>query len=272
LTLTERDDAALRLLLEAVYERCGYDFREYSRPLIHRRVHRRMAEEQLPTIASLHERVLHDEECMQRLVAGMSISVTAMFRDPTFYVALRDVVVPLLRTHPFVRVWDAGCSTGEETYSLAILLREEALETRTRLYATDIDSAALRRAKDGCFPLERMREYTCNYIRSHPRACLSEYYRVRGGTAQFDPSLVAHTLFAQHNLVSDGVFNEFNLVVCCNVMIYFSPRLQQRVHDLLYRSLARFGVLALGDGESIRFTPHAAAYSELGGSLYRRIA
>jgi chemotaxis protein methyltransferase CheR len=268
------DDIELHLLLEGMYQHYGYDFRGYARGSIKRRIWRRVLDEGLQTISALQERVLHDPDCMQRLLLDLSISVTSMFRDPSFYAALRQRVVPLMRTYPFIRVWNAGCSTGEETYSVAIVLREEGLADRTRIYATDINDVVLDQARKGLFPLDKMREYTQHYIEAGGRSSFSDYYKVYGDKVRFDPSLVDSVVFAQHNLVSDGSFNEFNLIVCRNVMIYFDRSLQDKVHDLFYESLVRFGVLALGHKESIRFTPHAQSYEELDEheKLYRRTA
>jgi len=268
------DDLELRLLLEAVYQYYGYDFREYARSSLKRRVWRRVAEEGLKTVSGLQERVLHDPQCLDRLLLDLSISVTSMFRDPTFYAALRAKVVPLLRTYPFIRVWNAGCATGEETYSLAILLNEEGLGGRTRIYATDINDVVLKSAKEGVFPLDKMREYTENYIRGGGKTAFSDYYKVFGEKVRFDPALVDQVVFAQHNLVSDAAFNEFHLIVCRNVMIYFDRSLQDKVHRLLHDSLVRFGILALGHKESIRFTSLADSYEEIDGreKLYRRVA
>jgi chemotaxis protein methyltransferase CheR len=264
----------LRLLLEAIHHQYGYDFRGYARSSLRRRIWRRVTEEQLTTISGLQERILHDPEAMERLLVDLSISVTSMFRDPTFYVALREKVVPLLRTYPFIRIWNAGCSTGEETYSLAILLHESGLGDRTRIYATDINEGVLRQAREGRFPLDRMRDYTRDYQRAGGTAAFSDYYKALGDTARFDPSLVDNVVFAQHNLVSDTRFNEFHLIVCRNVMIYFDRDLQDRVHDLFHESLARRGLLALGHKESIRFTSHAGDYEELDAQekIYRRVA
>ena len=266
------DDLELDLLLEGIAEHYGYDFRGYARASIKRRMWRRMIEEDLATLSGLQEKVLHDPACMERLLLDLSINVTSMFRDPTFWAALREKVVPLLRTYPFVRIWNPGCSTGEETFTLAMLLREEGLEGRTRVYATDINGAVLAQAREGVFPLERMREFTANYLAYGGRASFSDYYKVFGDRARFDPTLVERCVFAQHNLVSDDSFNEFNLIVCRNVMIYFDRTLQDRVHDLFYRSLARSGVLALGHKESIRFSSHAEVYVEIDAQekLYRR--
>ncbi|HEX2699430.1 MAG TPA: protein-glutamate O-methyltransferase CheR [Acidimicrobiales bacterium] len=266
------EDLELQLLLDGLAHHYGYDFRGYAKASIKRRMWRRMMEEGLATLSGLQEQVLHDPACMERLLLDLSINVTSMFRDPSFWSALRERVVPLLRTYPFVRIWNPGCSTGEETYALAIVLREHGLEERSRIYATDINAAVLERARDGVFPLERMQEFTSNYLAYGGSASFSDYYKVYGERARFDPSLLEHCVFAQHNLVSDDSFNEFNLIVCRNVMIYFDRELQDRVHDLFYRSLSRSGVLALGHKESIRFTTHAGMYEELDATekLYRR--
>jgi chemotaxis protein methyltransferase CheR len=200
---------------------------------------------------------------MDRLLRDLSINVTEMFRDPTFYRALRERVFPLLRTHPFIRVWNAGCSTGEEIYSLAIALHEEGLLERTRIYATDINDAALERAGAGSFPLERMQRYTENYLRAGGSESFSSYYSADGDSARFDPSLADGLVLAQHNLVTDGSFNEFHLIVCRNVMIYFGSALQEEVLQLFGDSMTRFGILALGRKESIRRSRHAAEYEAL---------
>jgi chemotaxis protein methyltransferase CheR len=261
------------VLLEAIYRRYGFDFREYAYASLKRRLWRRIHAEVLHSISGLQERVLHDPTCMERLLLDLSINVTAMFRDPSFYVAFREKIVPLLRTYPFTRIWNAGCSTGEEVYSLAILLAEEGVYDRTRIYATDINEEVLARAKAGVFPLDKMREYTSNYIRAGGKTAFSEYYVAAYDGARFSPSLVENVVFAQHNLVSDRSFNEFNVVVCRNVLIYFDRSLQARVHELFHESLARFGVLALGHRETIRFTPFEDAYEALDSDerIYRKV-
>lgn len=274
--MTRRDLEALelRLLLDAIFHQYGYDFRGYARTSLKRRIWRRISEEGLQSISGLQERILHDPEVLDRLLVDFSINVTSMFRDPTFFCALREKVVPILRTYPFVRIWNAGCSTGEETYSLAIVLREEGLADRARIYATDINDEVLRRAREGVFPVDRMKDYTRDYIRAGGTSSFSDYYKTYGDVVRFDPSLVENVVLAQHNLVSDGSFNEFNLIVCRNVMIYFDRALQDKVHELFYGSLVRFGILALGHKETIRFTGHADDYAELDSQekLYRRLA
>src|SRR4051812_5865693 len=233
----------VQLLLEAIYQHYGFDFRGYALGSLKRRLWRRAYGEKVETLSALQDKVLHDPAVMERLLLDLSINVTAMFRDPTFFKAFREKVVPLLRTYPFLRIWNAGCSTGEETYSLAILLKEEGLYDRTRIYATDINDRVLERASAGGFPMERMRDYTENYIRAGGTEEFSTYYTAEGETAYFDTSLRDQVVFAQHNLVSDGPFNEFNVIVCRNVMIYFGKSLQDRVHDLFHDSLDHFGVL-----------------------------
>jgi chemotaxis protein methyltransferase CheR len=264
----------IELLLEAIHRRYGFDFREYAQASLKRRLWRRIHAEHLTSVSGLQEKVLHDPACMERLLLDLSINVTSMFRDPTFYTAFRDKAIPLLRTYPFSRVWVAGCSTGEEVYSLAILLDEEGLYERARIYATDINEAVIDRAKLGVFPLDKMQEYTQNYIRAGGKRAFSEYYSAAYDGAQFDRSLIRNVVFAQHNLVSDRSFNEFHAIICRNVMIYFDRSLQDKVHGLFHESLATFGVLALGHKESIKFTRFAESYEELDADerLYRKVA
>jgi chemotaxis protein methyltransferase CheR len=269
----ELEALEIELLLEAVHRRYGFDFREYAPSSLRRRLWRRIRAEGLESVSGLQERVLHYPAVMEQLLLDLSINVTAMFRDPSFYVAFREKVVPMLRTHPFARIWVAGCSTGEEVYSLAILLEEEGLRERARIYGTDINQAVLEQARAGVFPLDRMRDYTRNYIKSGGKRAFSEYYVAAYDGAQFQRSLVDTVVFAQHNLVSDRSFNEFHVIVCRNVMIYFDRPLQDRVHRLFYESLAPFGVLALGHKESIHFSHHEGSYEELDAleKLYRKV-
>ena len=264
----------VELLLEAIHRRYGFDFRGYAPASLRRRLRRRMDAEGLRSFSGLQERVLHDSECMERILLDLSINATAMFRDPTFYRAFREQAVPLLDANPFNRAWVAGCSTGEEVYSLGILLSEEGLHDRTRVYATDINEGVLRRAKDGIFPLDKMRAYTQNYLNAGGRRTFAEYYVAKYDGALFARQLVRNVVFGQHNLVTDASFNEFDVIFCRNVMIYFDRSLQNRVHALLYESLAPGGILALGHKESIRFTDYEDRYEELNAEerLYRRAA
>ena len=263
----------IELLLEGIHRRYGFDFREYAPASLRRRVRRRMAGESVETISALQDLILHDPAVMERLLLDLSINVTAMFRDPSFFLAFREKVVPLLRTYPYSRLWVAGCSTGEEVYSIAIVLAEEGLSDRVRIYATDINEAVLDRARLGVFPLDKMQEYTQNYIRAGGTHSFSEYYVARYDGARFARELVDGVVFAQHNLVSDAAFNEFHVISCRNVMIYFAQPLQQHVHGLFYESLAMFGVLALGQKETIRFSPFEVCFEQLDEEerLYRKI-
>jgi chemotaxis protein methyltransferase CheR len=270
----ELERLEIDLLLEAVFRRYGFDFREYAQASLKRRLYRRMHAEGLASLTELQARLLHDPPVMERLLVDLSINVTAMFRDPSFYVAFRDKVVPVLRTYPFTRIWCAGCSTGEEVYSLAILLREESLYDRTRIYATDINENVLATALEGVFPLERMQHYTQNYLRAGGKGDFSEYYTAAYDNVRFSRELTENVVFAQHNLAMDRGFNEFNVIVCRNVMIYFDKTLQNRVHKLFYDSLETFGVLALGHKESLAFSPFTEKYEALDEAerIYRKIA
>jgi chemotaxis protein methyltransferase CheR len=253
----------IELLLEGIFRHYGFDFRAYAYASIRRRLWKRIEEEGLPSISALQERVLHEPPMMEKLLLDLSINVTAMFRDPGFYVTFREHVVPLLRTYPFIRIWHAGCSTGEEVYSMAMLLREEGLYDRSRIYATDINEVVLARAKAGIFPLDRMQEYTENYMRAGGKRSFSEYYTAKYGGALFDQSLTKNVVFSQHNLVTDRSFSEFNVVLCRNVLIYFDKTLQSKVHNLFYDSLAMFGVLVLGSKETLRFMAHEECYQQI---------
>src|SRR2546423_3132019 len=199
---------------------------------------------------------------MERFLRAVTVHVTAMFRDPGFWRAVRAKVVPHLRGQPFFRVWHVGCSTGEEVYSMAILLHEEGLYPKCRIYATDLNEAVLATARDGIFPLAALQEYTGNYLQAGGTGAFSDYYTARYDRVIFHRALTENVVFAQHNLVTDSSFNEFQVIVCRNVLIYFGPALATRVHRLLYESLAPSGFLALGDKESIKFTPHEACYEE----------
>jgi chemotaxis protein methyltransferase CheR len=270
----ELERIEIDLLLDGVYRHYGLDFRGYALGSLKRRLARRMREEGTPTLSALQDKVLHDPAAMERLLVALSISVTAMFRDPTFYRAFREKVVPLLRTYPFIRLWNAGCATGEETMSLAIVLEEEGLLDRTRIYATDFNAGVVGRARSAEFPLARMKTYTENYLKAGGTREFSRYYAADGPVARFSAQLTQNMVFAQHNLVSDGSFNEFHGILCRNVLIYFGNPLQQRVHELFHDSLVNFGVLGLGHKETIRFTPLEHCYEPIDSreKLYRRVS
>jgi chemotaxis protein methyltransferase CheR len=264
----------IELLLEAVHRRYGFDFRQYAQASLKRRLYRRLDVEGLGTLSQLQDKLLHEPACMERLLLDLSINVTSMFRDPSFYVAFREKVVPALHTYPFTRIWCAGCSTGEEVYSLAILLQEEGLYDHCRIYATDINENVLATAREGVFPLDKMQQYTQNYVRAGGKREFSEYYLAAYDGARFSRSLVENVVFAQHNLAMDRGFNEFTVILCRNVMIYFDRELQDRVHTLFHDSLENFGILALGHKESINFTVAASRYEALDADerIYRKVS
>ena len=267
-------DIEIDLLLEGIYRAHGFDFRDYSRASLKRRILEIMRSENTETVSALQDRLLHDAACLERFLLRVSVHATAMFRDPSFYLTFRKKVVPLLRTYPTVQIWVAGCSTGEEVYSLAILLQEENLYSRCRIYATDISQSVLRKAREGIFPLAAMREYTANYHQAGGAHEFSDYYTAQYDSVLFSSSLKNNVVFSEHNLATDGSFNEFQVIMCRNVMIYFNKELQARVHNLLYDSLSMFGVFGLGNKESLKFTPRAEFYEGLNekDKLYRKVA
>ena len=263
----------IQLLLEAVYRRYGFDFRDYASPSIQRRVLDSVGAEGLAGVSELQGKLLHDASCMERFLLAVTVNVTTMFRDPGFYRAFRARVVPHLRACPFLRLWHVGCSTGEEVYSMAIVLHEEGLYPKCRIYATDMNEEVVSRAKAGIFPPDHVREYTRNYFQAGGTASLSDYYVARYDGVLFKRALAENVVFAQHNLVTDSSFNEFHVILCRNVLIYFNDALTARVHRLLYDSLAPAGFLGLGSQETIRFTPHEACYEEFDRAerIYRRV-
>lgn len=262
----------IELLLEGVFRVYGYDFRNYASASLKRRIWHTVRRENLTTISALQDKILHDPACLERFVLSLSVNVTSMFRDPSFYLALRTHVVPLLRTYPFIRIWHAGCATGEEVYSMAILLQEENLYHRCRLYATDINEEVIKKAKTGIFPLELMQEYTQNYLQAGGKRAFSEYYTAAYNSAIFRASLKENMVFSQHNLVTDSSFNEFHVILCRNVLIYFNQELQAKVYKLFHDSLINFGILGLGKPETLKFTPYEQKYQQLVAAekLYRR--
>jgi chemotaxis protein methyltransferase CheR len=268
------EDIEIALLLEGLYRFYGFDFRDYSPASLKRRIVERMRAEKIETVSAFQDRVLHDAACMERLLLGLSVHVTSMFRDPSFYATFRRKVVPVLKTYPTVRVWHAGCSTGEEVYSMAILLQEEGLYRKCVIYATDISREVLRRAREGIFPLASMQEYTTNYVRAGGKHEFSDYYTADYDNVIFHPALKTNVVFAEHNLATDGSFNEFHVILCRNVMIYFNRALQDRVHELIYGSLSTFGVLGLGNKETLKTTPRESFYEKLDArdKLYRKVA
>src|SRR5947207_3416961 len=268
------EDIEIDLMLEGVFRQYGFDFRNYARSSLKRRIRNFVRDENIGSISLLQDRLLHDPAWLERFVYSLSVNVSAMFRDPNFYTAFRNDVVPLLRTYPFIRLWLAGVSMGEEVYSLAILLQEEGIYERCRIYATDMNDPVPNKGKEGIYPVELMQTYTSNYIKAGGKKSFSEYYTVAYESAIFKSSLKENIVFAQHNLATDGSFNEFHVILCRNVMIYFNKELQAHVYNLLHESLVTFGVLGLGARETMKFSPHEQEYEEIDKTprLYRRIA
>lgn len=256
------EDIEIHLLLEALYRRYHYDFRHYARASTKRRL--RQAREQLgySSLSALQDALLHDEGVVAPLLDFLTVQVSEMFRDPGYFRAIRETVVPHLRTYPSLKLWVAGCSGGEELYSFAILLHEEGLLGRTLLYATDINPAALETAQKGIYSLDRIAAFTRNHQRSGGRTSLSDYYTTAYGGAVFDKKLRERVVFSDHSLVTDAVFAECQLISCRNVMIYFDRPLQDRAIGLFRDSLSRRGFLGLGSKETLRFSEHAGAFTE----------
>jgi chemotaxis protein methyltransferase CheR len=259
---TETEEIELRLLLEAIYQKYHYDFRNYSMASLKRRLSQARERFGCASFSKLQDEVLHDGSILVRLLGFLTVQVSEMFRDPSFFLCLRKNVVPHLKTYPSLKVWVAGCSTGEELYSLAILFREEGLENRTIFYATDINSASLELAQAGVFSLDRVALFTKNHRQAGGKSSLSDYYTANYGAAIFDKSLRERVVFSDHSLVSDSVFAETQLVSCRNVLIYFNRELQDRALGLFKDSLVRKGFLGLGARESIRFSKHSISYSD----------
>lgn len=256
-------DIELRMLVEAVYLKYNYDFRDYTGASQKRRVLVAMREMGCNTVSELQSRVLHDPNGFAQLLQYLTIPVTEMFRDPEYFRAVREQVAPFLKTYPSLKIWVAGCSTGEEVYSLAILLKEEGLLERSIIYATDINPKSLETARRGVYPIDRMRLYTENYQKSGGKAAFSDYYTAAYGGALFERSLIENVTFADHSLSTDTVFSETHFVSCRNVLIYFNRTLQDRVFGLFHESLCYRGFLGLGSKESIDFSSYAARFEPL---------
>jgi len=258
-------------LLELLLHDYGFDYRDAPVAWLRQKISSRITGEQLRTVRGLREKVYHDEECRDRLLRSLTLDADAMFWEPAFYRAFRAAVVPLLRTYPFIRLWHVGCATGEEVYSMAILLEEEGIYDRCRLYATDVDDGALRRAREGIFPLTSMQEYTANYVHAGGRASFSEYYTARYESAIFRPSLKRNMIFAQHNLMTDAPFNEFQAILCRSVLPVLRLGARSRVHELFRDSLVRLGFLCLGANETIAASDGAGYEPFSTGGIFRRI-
>lgn len=256
-------DIEIDLLLEGIQRLYGYDFRDYSRPYIKRRIETIVGNEDIISVSGLQEKVLHDRSFMGNFIQAMTNGVTEIFRDSTFYLSLRQNIVPKLKNLTHCKIWVVGCGTGEEVVSLAILFSEEGMLNNTRIYATDLNELSLKKAADGFYTLSLMQAYSENYILAGGSGSLSDYYVAMYGNAVFRKELIKNVTWACHNLVTDGSFNEFDLILCRNVLIYFNKRLQDKVHKLIFNSLAINGYLVLGNKELINFTSHEKYYRNL---------
>ncbi len=268
----DSENIELQLLLEAIYLKYGYDFKNYSRAHLKRRIRHRLAMSGMKSISELQHNILYDTAQLELLLMDLSINVTEMFRDPSFYMAVRKELVPVLKTYPFIKVWHAGCSSGEEVYSMAIVLHEEGLYDRTQLYATDFNDQIIRRAREATYPVSLIKDYTANYQKAGGQSSFAEYYTAKYDCALLSKQLKDRIVFADHNLVTDGVFGEMHLIFCRNVLIYFNKELQNRVIGLFRDSLVPGGFLCLGTKESLQFTEHAEAFEPLIESerIYRK--
>ena len=259
----DSSDLEISLLLEVIYQKYGYDFRQYSEAHIRRRIMNRMAMSGLEDVSQIQSIVLKDKTFASQLLQDLSITVTEMFRDSGFYKSLRENVIPVLKTYPFIKIWHAGCATGEEAYSMAIIMQEEGLYDRTTIYATDFNQQALNKAKEGIFSNKMIKEYTVNYQLSGGKESLSGYYTSNYGNVIMNQSLKKNIVWANHNLVTDSVFAEVHLILCRNVLIYFDKDLQNKVQKLFYNSLINGGILCLGSKEGLRFTDFYEEYNDI---------
>lgn len=267
------EDLEARLLLEGVFQKYGYDLRGYAPAAIKRWIHRRLVEERMSSVAGLQEKILRHPAWMDRFLMTVSDCGPSFFRDPGFYLAFRSRIVPLLRTYPSVRIWIAGCSIGEEAYSLAILLEEEKLYEKTRIYATDQSEVVIKAAKEGVFPADRKDRYLTNYREAGGNGTFADFSSRVGEQLRFRPALRKNIVFGTHCLATDSVFNEFHVVLCRNVLGSCAPPLQERIAQLLHRSLIMFGTLCLGAGETLGFSPLQWAYQDLDArhGVYRKV-
>lgn len=267
------EEIEIRLLLEALYLRYHYDFRNYAMSSIRRRLRQAREQLELPSFSAMQERLLRDPAMLPQLLRFLTVQVSDMFRDPDYFRAIRERVIPHLRTYPSLKVWIAGCSSGEELYSMVILFREEGLEDRTLFYATDLNQEALQAAEAGVYAIERVQSFTANHQRSGGRTSLSDYYQAAYGRVSFDKSLRRNVVFSDHSLVTDAVFGEMNLISCRNVLIYFDNDLKDRVLGLFRELLAHRGFLGLGAKESVRFSAEAASFADFvrEEKIYQRV-
>ncbi len=271
--MNENEKIEIKLILEAIYLKYGYDFRDYARAGIKRRIKRRLSLSGIKTISEMQHKLLYDKKFFEMLLLDLSINVTEMFRDPSFFRALRKGVLSELKKRSFIKIWHAGCATGEEVYSLAILLKEEGLYEKTRIYATDFNENALKKAKDGIYPIENMKEYTNNYKKSGGLCSFGDYYTAGHDHAIIERSLKSNIIFSDHNLTTDGVFGEIDMILCRNVLIYFNKKLQNKIFKLFHSSLGQGGFLCLGSKETIRLSECSTDFDDVMNreKIYKKI-
>lgn len=268
----QNENLEIRLLLEAIHQKYGYNFKDYANAHTKRRLRHRLALSDMESYTQMIHRVIYDEDFFNTLLMDLSINVTEMFRDPWFYKKVREDIMPFLKTYSFIKVWHAGCSAGQEVYSISILLEEEGMKHRSQIYATDFNEFIIEKARNGIYPIDVMKSYTVNYQQSGGKKDFSDYYTADYDNVIFRQSLKEKVLFSSHNLVTDGVFGEMNLIFCRNVLIYFNRQLQNRVLKLFYDSLCPGGYLCLGSKESLKFTDMADKFESIAGreKIYRK--
>jgi chemotaxis protein methyltransferase CheR len=259
----ENQDIEIRLVVEAIYQKYGYDFRNYSQAHVKRRILNRFNLSGMKHISDMIHESVYNHKFVDQMLMDLSINVTEMFRDPNFYRALREEIIPILKTYPYLKIWHAGCASGEEVYSMAVMLHEEGLYSKTQIYATDFNPVIIKQAKDGLYPISRIKEFTVNYQKSGGKGSFSDYYTADYETAKMLDSLKKNIVFATHNLVTDSVFAEVNLVICRNVLIYFDRELQDKVIRLFVESLPSGGILCLGSKENLQFSDHYDQFNPL---------
>jgi len=262
-TSKENINIELKLLVDAIFLKYGYDFRNYGQAHLKRRILHRQAIEGIGSITEMTRQVIYDQDFFDRLLLDMSINVTEMFRDPSFYLALREYVIPKLKTYPFLKIWHAGCASGEEVYSMAILLKEEGMYDKVQLYATDFNQIILKKAREGIYPVNLIKDYTNNYQKAGGKNSFADYYSASYDSVLIKADLKKNIVFADHNLVLDGVFGEMNMIICRNVLIYFNSKLQEHVTKLFLDSLVHGGFLGLGSKESLRFSKYSQHFKEV---------
>jgi chemotaxis protein methyltransferase CheR len=272
--INENEKIEIDVMLHAIHLKYGYDFRDYAKASIRRRILRSLYRSGLKTISEMLHKMLYDKEFFETLLLDLTVNVTEMFRDPSMFMTIRKVLIPEMTKYPFIKIWHAGCSSGEEVYSMAILLEEEGISEKTRIYATDSNEAALEKAKEGIFPIDKMKDYTRNYREAGGLTSFVDYYSARSDRVIMNRSLKKNISFADHNLVTDSVFGEMNLIMCRNVLIYFNRELQDRVIELFFESLCSGGFLCLGSKETIRFSKYSDSFEDVvkNQKIYRKIS